>query len=370
MADNRFTAGNPIVLEVYTGGANSSGRYRVSTGVAYATVLFEGTAYSFTGVATVDISDLFSSLRNTVGVMAAKMEAIDQAGDPIVETGDEYAFEFAVYGGGISDMLLRKLAEATTNIFDFKLKNNSGNFLLSTRTNARILYIPETELAPLKYYAQGLYVIVRAGNIDIATYDHTSDASESVATIDLAALRLQHWTESGELVNSFEIKDALEAYCMTVVITEAMPATYKLKFRNSWGVDEYLAIEGDVDYTPTPDEVTTTMRHDTVVGKLVTYNDRKRYNAVFEAQLGMKDINGRFFVMDALMSDSVYLCVNNVEYACRLSADVQMLDSTRSEPLPVSVKIELLDKAAYAGNLLNMAALTGVFDEEFSEEFE
>lgn len=362
-------AGNPIILQVYTGGANTSGRYRIGVGADYAETLYDGEVYSFTGIANVDVTELFGSLRNTAGFIGAFMQALDGDGDPIVGLGDEYSFIFEVYGGGISDMLLRKLVEAETNIFDFKLKNNLGNFFLSSRTNGRILYIPETELAPLKYYAKGMNVIVRGGDIDLVSYNHTADADESVAEIDIAALRRLHWDESGELINSFEITDGTD-WAMSVVITEAAPSDYRLKFRNSWGVYEYLAIDGDLEFTPEFDEAKTVAAFDNAVGKLVNRAERKEYVAWFTASLGLKDINGRFFVLDALMSDSVYLCVNSAEYACRISADSQIMDSTKGEPLPISVKIELLDKGAFAGNLLNMAALTGVFDDTFSEEFE
>ena len=366
---NRFTAGNPIVLQVYTGGANTSGRYRIGTGAGYATDLFQGTAFSFSGVASVNITELFANLRNVAGFIAAKMEAIDEDGDPIVETGDEYAFEFTVYGGGVGDLLLRKLKEANTDIFDFKLKNNVGNFILSTRTNGRILYIPETELAPLYFYAKGLHVVVIAGNNELATYPHSTDTDESLQTIDLVELRRQHFDETGEIVSFFEITDGVSP-AFSIVITEAAPAPYRLKFRNSYGVDEYMAIDGDMEFIPEFDEVKTFATYDSVVGKLVNRSDRKSYRAKYTASLGLKDINGRFFVLDALLSDSVFLCVNNAEYACRISADSQIMDSTKGEPMPISVKIELLDKGAFAGNLLNMAALTGVFDDTFDESFE
>lgn len=370
MANNKLS-GNPIILNIYTG-VNASGRYRIYTGAGYATLLHDGTAYSISGTAQVDVTDLFAGLINTAGVSFAKMVIVDSLGveydgDP---ADDTKLYEFVVFGGGISDALLRKLTAASTDIFAWKLKNNNGNFLLSTRTNSRILYIPETEIAPLKYYAKGMYVIVRAGNVDIGTYDHTLDADESVASIDFKALRRQHFDESGELVNIFEIKNELEEWSMSVVITEAEPASYKLKFRNSWGVDELIAIEGDISYQPEFTEKEPVMIYDNIVNRLVENAQRKSFKSVYTADLGYRDINGRMFILDAIMSDRCSLQVNGIDYACKLSANTQTFDTTTPEPLPVQVKITLTDVNYSAGNLLNMAALTGVFDEEYAEEFE
>ena len=66
-----YLAGNPILINIFTG-VNASGRYRIYSGTGYATLLFEGNVFSVSGIAQVDITELFENLKTSAGITPAK----------------------------------------------------------------------------------------------------------------------------------------------------------------------------------------------------------------------------------------------------------------------------------------------------------
>lgn len=361
-------AGNPIVLPIYTG-ANSSGRYRI---YANGVLVYDGTAYSISGVAQVDISGLFESYITQAVAVHVEMVTVHADGieyKPIAGEGNSPNYNvFTLYGGAIGDILVRKLANVNTDVFAWKLKNAGNNFLLTTRTNSRTICIPENEFGKIYYYGKGLKFKLYNSGTWLASFDHTGDAVEMVKMIDLAQLRRDIFNEKGKLISHFDFAVDVNTYSFTIVLTEANPTHYFLKFKNSWGVDELIGIEGEMTFEPELSENKTIQTYDSVVKRMVNSSQRKNYKSVYTANLGNRDVDGRLFVLDALMSDVVKLVVNEVEYECRISADRQTFDTTSAEPLPITIRIELKDITLAACNIRDNATIDGgTLEDEYQE---
>ena len=146
--NNAVFAGNPVMLGVASGQSESA-NYVVSKW-NNATMVYEpvysGIVFTNGKYVDVDISSLFEHLQNTAGV--EKYEARVRVGGP------PFGYrEFSVYGGGISKSKMRILAAQSEDIFSSKIDKPTANFMLTTRTDSRVIYIPENELMPMYYYS-------------------------------------------------------------------------------------------------------------------------------------------------------------------------------------------------------------------------
>jgi len=338
MNKDRYLACNPLVLDIYTG-ANSTGRYRIYTGND---LLFEGIAFSFSGTARVDISNLFSD-NMTAGSWNCKMVTVIDDVEYAGGTDSTKQHDFIVYGGAISRLLSRMLAGSNTDIFSWKLKNSGTNFFLSTRTNDYGLYIPENELEPLYYYAKGMKFDIKAENEIIASIDHTADAEESLQSIDFSALRQQIVATKNKFINSFRITTA-SGWSSSVLITSVEKTTdFYLKFKNSFGVYERLAIHGVVSYAAALSDAEKLKEFDPVIDDMIDRQQRKKITHDYTAEMGYRTRNERSFALDMLMSDSVIFVAYGIEMGCNVSADSLVIASTDSQLKSMQLKIELQD---------------------------
>ena len=362
MATNNFLAGNPIIITISTG-LNLSTRYRIYSGAGYSVLLFEGSVYSAMGTVNVDISDLFMSLSTKAGVTPAKMVTVSDTGVEYVGTNTGNLYLFNVYGGGISNGMMRKLSYLEKDIFSSKLKKSDTNFLLTTRTNESVIYVSEDELLPFYYYAKGLKFYIKADGATVATYDHSSDTEESLQRIDFAALREQLVGSKNKLFSVFEIVTDTASSC-TIVITEAEKQnSYFLRFINSWGCWEKISLGADIDFNPTFSDITIINKYDKVVNGHVARNMRKQVLNSNIAGAGYKTEAERLFIIDMMLSDSVILITPGSEYEVNVTGELPSLVSTQGTPVNVSIKIDLIDKEKYFSNLGTGAPIP-VFEEE------
>ena len=331
----RNLAGNPIIASMYLG--VGSGRYRIVENETNI-VVYEGIVGVLGQQVSVDISQFFENDRKLAGVHSYIICNVDE------NNANINAQTFLVFGGGISKLLQRKLAAAQTNVFTWKLKNVNKNFFLSTRTNNRLITIPEDELLPLKYYAQGLNFTVKSNGETLATYNHTTDVTENVQSIDFNALRLSAVTSHNKLISVFDIITDTGGYACTILITEVTRKNdYFLKFINSWGVFEKIAIEGMVDYTPTFSEPEDIAQWDAVISDFVPVAKRKTITSVYKAEMGYKTADERMFLIDAILSEECYLAANDAEYEVKLKTDSGIFQSTDNAPKSISITLELID---------------------------
>ena len=344
--DIRFLAGNPILISINTG-VNTNGRYRIYTGEGYITLLHDGNVFSISGTAIIDLSELFTNLRFIAGVMPAKMVTVDSEGveyipDPVQNSTNYY--EFTVYGGGISKLMQRKLVAATSNIFSQKLKLDSNNFFLTSRTNNRIITIPENELMPFFYYAKDMNFEIYSGN-DLILGTEYSETYESLMSIDFAALRKYVFDNMDRLISVFDIYDTNNTFACRVVIThDISPTIYALKFRNSLGVLEMIRLQGIMSYKPEFTEVQVVESFDIDVNTFSAVQQRKLITNKFTAEVGYITSDERLFVIDAILSNECYLVVDIDEYAVNVKTDISLLQDSTGEPISIQLQLEMKDK--------------------------
>lgn len=359
LIDARNLARNPIVAQV-NAGLLSDCIYRVYKDDA---LLFQGAVSTLPDkYVTVDLSVLFGSLKSEAGVAKCRIAFAED------ETHDDLTTEknFIVYGGGISKMLQRKLANAGTDIFSAKLKNVNKNFFLTSRTSGRYITVPEDELLPLSFYAKGLSFVVKADGEVIATMDHSGDADESVNSVDFSALRKQLFLDSGKLLSVFDVLTQTGGYSCSLIITEVTEKhNFFLKFINAWGVWEKISIENIIQFTPELDAPEGYMQWDGLINDFVNVPVRKTMTSVYSADMGYKTPSERLFILDALMSANCRLVAYGDEFNVKISADATTLQSTEPALVPVNIKLQLLDgDSNFSHYLLSGDTLLATLDNE------
>ena len=337
-----YLAGNPIEISIGTG---NSIRYRVYGGTNYDTILYVGMAYTIDGgSATIDISELFSAMKNTSGVQKVRIVKVDDDGNNWVGDADYiHKHDITIFGGGISNLYKRFLATAETNIFDFKLKNQETNFFLTTRTNDYIITIPEDELLPLYYYGSGMAFTVKNGDDVLAVYDHTSETDEVLHSIDFNQLRKLAVAELGRLVNYFRLTTANGWACSVLITNVDQPSGCFLIFKNSWGCDEKIGVKGIVKYTPSITESSKIKRQDSTTREFKTINQRTTYTNVYKLDVGYRTYEERMFLVDMLVTGIARIEINGMQLTVNIASSTEELAGTDFNPRNVELKISLQD---------------------------
>lgn len=338
-----YLAGNPMIVRLLPTTANA--RYRVYTGngTTFDSLLYQGVMSQANTWAVVDINSLFAGIAEIAGVLLAKVVLVN---DNNVEYGtDEYSDYITVFGGGISKLLMRKLKAANTNIFSWKLKNNESNFLLTTRTNNTEIFIPENELMPLGYYARGLNFTIENNALFVMKCEDSG--TEELKLIKFSDLQLTYLSNYGKWVNEFRVKSN-DGWACTVIITEATQATpYYLKFRNSWGMWEKIALYAEAEYTPELNSFKESQRYDSDIAALTTVNCRKTITHKYRFNTGFRSPADKLFVLDALHASHTVLIVNDVDYAASFTFTGEVLQTTEGAPINLSIEAYLADTDTY-----------------------
>jgi len=349
LTNELYMAGNPVLAWLYTG-LNMSGRYRLykhdgTEGVyAYTILIYEGIVFTASDYAEVNLTSLFADLKSTAGVERYCLTLVD-AED--VESGFVDG-QMVVYGGGISKLMTRQLIGS---IFQNKLANNDVNFFLSTRTNNTTITIREDELLPLYFYGKGHSFTVKANNITVATYAHGLYDIDSLQSLDFAALRLALITSDNVLASVFDILTDTSYIC-SIMITEGEPTNYFLKFKNSWGAWEKIALSADMDYMPVMGEAVKVAKYDALISDFVNKTERKEITNIYQASTTYRNSDDRLFLLDMLHSQDVILIAHGHEYAVNVTTDTNMFATTKGEPGIVSLKIELIDTDEFFSPLI------------------
>lgn len=342
--DNGFyIAGNPMKIGLWPN-TNKWARYRIYVGVTYDTLIYEGIIYSPSNWATVDISSVFSEYKNTAGVIMAKIVLVNDANEEYGQVQYTPDFEpiITVFGGAASKILLRKEVHNGIDIFDSKIKNMFSNFFLTTRTSGNVIMIPETELSSLYFYGKGFKFQVKNGTNLIADYDYSGASSETLNYLPIQDFRSALVSTSNKWVNQFDIV-TIAGISSSIVVTEAPPTDYKIKFLNSWGVYELIAIQSKADYVPIISEPDISQKYDSVILGLTKHNARKEVRHTYEFTTAYKTQDQRMHLLDMLLSDKTYLLHNEDSYEVLISASNEALANSNGRPVNVTLKIELID---------------------------
>lgn len=333
-------SGNKTIATLWFG-TERTRRYKVYKTTTADSLLFEGEVYSIVEWLAIDMSTLFNPTIDAT--YTYKVELYDNL-DALLDTKVLY-----VYPGAISKLLYRRLAAAGTDIFTFKLKNRHTNFLITTRTLSSEIVIPENELWPIYFYGLNLnFKIYASDNThEVYNWDSSLLTSETLQSIDIRELRRLCATNNGVWANDFRFVANDATWACSVLIAEAAPTPFVLKFKNSYGVYELLALYEAASYAPKLTAKNNSTRYDATVGGFKQKNGRKEISNVYKLQTGMLDYERRHFLTDALLSDDCWLLVDGQAYEANIEASDPVIANTDAQPASIELTATLVDADSY-----------------------
>lgn len=348
---SQFLAGNPIPLTITITPGYSIG-YRV-TDTATSTIVFEGTISSITGTQIVNLSRLFNQTSVGDGIKQYTIALI-------YETTVLQSATISVYPGAISKRLHRELAKNSLNIFNTKLNPTNQNFLLSTRSFSKFIFIPEDELLPIPFYAAGKSFTVFGSPVSLPVYN-------GVSYLDVSSLRSNNFTYNGVLTGAVQIVSGGET-AVTIIITEADQAhDHFIKYRNSLGAQEMIALENVIDFIPSFDANEIDI-FDRLTGDVVQVPFSVSYKGKYTAQLRNLRADETLMAMDMLLSREQFLVTPEGEFQVRVKADDQVFQTTSGAPLKINVSIESIEEERYYSPI-DMERLGFIYENIFTSEF-
>lgn len=338
---DRNLVGNPIVLQLNSTDSKWVG-YKIWKVSAPDVLMYQGVIYAaLNNVARVDISNLFD--KNVLEVLQYRVELMDD--DEVLDSAD-----FIVYPGAINKLFRRKLFALGSDIFSLKLKNSKSNFFLSTRTFNTEIFIPENELMPLPYYAKDMDLQVLADGVSLINVAGSS--TEVIRYIDFAELRMQYAISAKKWVNVFKVVNGVSWSC-SVIITEADATEFYLKFRNSLGALEKIALYQDANYVPTITNADQYLKYDSVIQELTKMNSRNTMSDAYGLYAKCENADGRLFLLDALLASETYLTVDGVDYAAKFTAEISVLTATNMTAEAIVIEAVINDDDAYYSPVVN-----------------
>jgi hypothetical protein len=281
----------------------------------------------------VDLREFFESFRY-VQIKCFKI-SVDYQG-----ITEELSAAFSVFYGNIPNRVLKDVAD----IFTEKLMNAEKAFILTSRTEEKTIFVPENELMPFFSYASSVYFEIFAENdFENSLFENEHD-NDRVISFDLQQLRKAYFLQQKQIKSVFKLLDSERDLLYKIVITEAQPTDYFLRFLNSWGVFEKIALYGFMDYKPTFEEDESYLKYNRDYKIFDKQLQRKTVTHIYSASTGTRPLRDRIFLIDLLVSDEVYIEAHGKEFPCKVIGDSEIYDTTAADTIALDLTIELLDK--------------------------
>jgi hypothetical protein len=343
--------GNPVKLTVNT---TSSVVYTIHEGdVEIYTGSGEGVFYVF-------IQDVLATVMQPVRLYNESpdflLHATGSSRDITIslenDEGDTAQLTIKAVIGGVSKRTLRRLNDANSNIFTYKLLNSFGNFFQTSRTTSRVIQIRETELLPIQFlYPDNTLKIVSDG-IETMLPGIAGDPM----ALNLHALRKKLFKENDRLLSIFDVYAGEHISCRIVITPGTVSRErYLLEFLNSYGIYERIEVTGvgEIEHESVDDS--TYMSYDVLIDDYVESRPRVSGRDKMLVDTGARSPEEMVFLIDMLSSDDVRilgLAGRNI----KVNVSAENLTMAVRQSSPESLKLTLVfaeSESYHTGSLLD-----------------
>ncbi|MDE5643280.1 MAG: hypothetical protein K2I56_07275 [Muribaculaceae bacterium] len=287
---------------------------------------------------------------------------------------------FAAYcfRGGMSAPELEAYADRRTDVFAARLLNIRSNFFMTSRTAGAMMTIRETEIGPLYFLNDGSVRELDCHTTDGRFGNLNDRLTVGVWAFDLEGYRRHLFLTEGVLCNRFQFRLSA-GRPLTVVISRAdvVPERYRLKFRNRFGVFEYMELPAALKLSGQAAEEEqdgSYSRYNAVTGCFDTLRRRMPRRTVITAENVPLCSDSRGLLADMLGSSEVYL-LDLYARPLRVHPEVEELEyaAIPEEPATYTLTLTQAGGDCWPGDLTDLMAARkarDIFSSEFSDEFE
>jgi hypothetical protein len=269
-----------------------------------------------------------------------------------------------IYPGGLSTHAIGLFEANGTNLFDYRLRDYRRNFLFSTRTNGREIFIKRSEIAPFIFIHPGSNVALHIGDESIQM---PTKSAGTVCSLNLSPVLNQY--PDTERVDVY----AGDYMAFRFVIEKEKPyqEKYLLRFKNSLGCFEVLEVTGRAENNPE-------FREESVHNELTSsfFYEERRFRTetqdVVTVQTGYKKRDEIPFLLDMVKSDEIYFITpEGHSHRCNVSCEMKYRERI-TEPVSFELKVKNSASDEYVTPSIDLYTLNydRIFDEPFNEEFD
>lgn len=290
-----------------------------------------------------------------------------------------------VLPGGVSAQNLRVYNGAGTDPFLARFLNPKGNFFFTTRSSSNVIRIAESELEPLVFMVDSISMF-RICDAVSGKYIESVLPEAGIYSLPLDNVRSSFVDQFGIFPSVFDIFmingeefPSLPARSCRVIITQSPPAIIQasLRYRNSLGVYERLALTGNFAIEPAGDSDSnelTTSAFDSVSDMFIPRKIRSELTVKISAETDLLFAGDLPRLMDLLSSEAVELVADCLPISLSVipSTENVSLQMLSSAPTKINISLEVVDRSI---SVLPLIADTGhsssprIFSKEFSNKF-
>lgn len=350
-------SGNPIRFDLQ---CDSLAEIIVALNVAgrvfnYSVLPFGTTApYSASVDVSTELKSYFSAFSVPEDQLFAIIENFKLEYKVIFTQGSASILTFTGYAinGGVNSIITEQLKDKSLDMFSYRLRNVSHNFLFTTRTNSRHIFIRETELYPFLFISSGDPIFLASPTMDILTIPPVPEGE--ICSINFDYIRQLFFDLFSELPSSLTVYPSRDyAFDMTFFPNRISEDRYRIRFRNSFGAYEIIELTGVANKGI---EFADAYGYNVLVDRSFYEKRRDRLTAKesISEETGYKSQQELAFVQDMIMSDETYFIYpDGRTMKCNVTAEKYNLPLNQRVPTSIALKVEFVTEDKYYTPNLN-----------------
>lgn len=259
------------------------------------------------------------------------------------KSSEQVQFDGYAVAGGVSNTLLRELNNLNENIFSYRLTNAERQFLFTTRTHGRHVWVRETEMCPVVCIHPGVAIsfVCEYGHIVVTPAQEIG----KVFAINISKIRKQFFDDYRVVVSFLSVLiNGKTVFDLSIIEAKICPVRHIVQFRNSLAAYELIEITGNAVVTQeNKEDVSEISRYDVVTNSFVKNVPRHDWNTVLKIKSGFKTPEELRFMQDMIASDDIYLIDQHRKRKVLVTADEYLMNHPRMEPESISLTLKFVD---------------------------
>ncbi|HMM02055.1 MULTISPECIES: hypothetical protein [unclassified Dysgonomonas] len=274
------------------------------------------------------------------------------------------SFTGTAFWGGVDNTNYSRLKRWGWDMFIYRLKNYTRQFLFTTRTNSVHLRLRETELYPFIFIHPGTPVSFVTSNGRVIIPEVFPEGT--VCVMDIYELRATFKSLYSELPSFFAVQvDGETVFDITLLPGSFSEEVYTLRFKNSLGGYEDIEVTGKAlrTYEMSEENTWQSQNQDNYFEE---HRDRVVSKEGLTVHTGYKSQDEHAFILDMVKSNEIYLIykkdVSQMLYRCHVSVENYEYLQVIREPNSIQLKIRFVTEEKFVSPEIDLTLSTGLYE--------
>lgn len=274
------------------------------------------------------------------------------------------SFTGTAFWGGVDNANYSRLKRWGWDMFIYRLKNYTRQFLFTTRTNSVHLRVRETELYPFIFIHPGTPVSFVTSNGRVIIPSVFPEGT--ICVMDIYELRATFKSLYGELPSFFAVQvDGETVFDITLLPGSFSEETYTLRFKNSLGGYEDIEVTGKAMRTYEMSEENT-WQSQNMDNYFEEHRDRVVSKEGLTVHTGYKSQDEHAFILDMVKSNEIYLiykkAISQILHRCHVLVENYEYPQVIREPNSIQLKIRFVTEEKFVSPEIDLALSTDLYE--------